>query len=271
MTKPIDWSQDPPAHARRTTYEIIRCPIGGTGPWLITCPKHIGCQTYWAHGRTTPHLSEGCPGCAEDIPHRWNGWLCVYDERRLRHAILEITPGCLASINEFLLQVGTLRGARIRLFRSNGKRNGRLQAEVMKSELTLTQIPEPFDLQAELTRLWEAPSKNNRPKLETPRVDSQERHERKAPPLPDDERIAAEEQAEAERLRKIAEHQALSRRDAERAEMTLEQARTSLPDGATATDISRMGFKRAVAESLMKEAKAAKGKATKAAKPNGPK
>ena len=169
-TDKIDWQTAPPPEQRSASYDLIRCPPGSTGPWLITSKIHIGCQLFWMNGRSNPHLGTDCPGCAADKPHRWTGWLCVYDERRLRHCILEITPNCLGPINEHLLQCGSLRGARIRLFRANGKPNGRITAEIMRSELTLTQIPEPFDLPAEMQKLWQAPNKNNKPQLETPRV-----------------------------------------------------------------------------------------------------
>ena len=179
--KLIDWSETPSKKESRIRYDLIRCPKTSTGPWLITSEKHIGCQLYWMTGRSNPHLADQdngphlpptvvCPGCAADRAHRWNGWLCVYDERKLQHCILEITPYCLGPINEYILNVGTLRGARIRLFRPNGKFNGAINAEIMRSELTLPQIPQPFDLQAEMLALWEAPGKEKKVKLETPRV-----------------------------------------------------------------------------------------------------
>ena len=169
MAKSIAWDSKPDPVLTRQTFEMIRCPATSTGPWLVTCHEVIGVQVFWMQGRSQPHLGEECPGCRENKPHRWCGWLAVYDENRMRHCILEISPLCLGTINEFGTQMGTLRGARILLRRPSGKKNGRIVAELQPSKLGQTQIPEPFDLKNELIRLWDAPGKHRGPKLETPR------------------------------------------------------------------------------------------------------
>lgn len=177
----IAWGESPPPSQTTLKHDLIRCPKTATGPWLITSDRHIGCQLFWLGGRSQPHLSgdridqdgislPNCAGCREDRPHRWNGWLCVYHEQTLKHAILEITVNCLEPIEEHLRQIGTLRGSRIKLSRQGGRANGRVTATLQRTELTLTQLPEAFDLRSELEKLWQAPSKTAKPLIETPRV-----------------------------------------------------------------------------------------------------
>lgn len=177
----IEWGETPPKSQTTLKHDLIRCPKTATGPWLITSDRHIGCQLYWLGGRSQPHLGghtigpdgvdrKNCNGCRDDRPHRWNGWLCVYDERTLRHAILEITVNCLEPIEEHLRQCGTLRGSRIKLSRQGGRANGRVVATLQRTDLTLTQLPEAFELRTELEKLWQAPSRIAKPLIETPRV-----------------------------------------------------------------------------------------------------
>jgi len=177
----IEWGESPPPSQTTLKHDLVRCPKTATGPWLITSDRHIGCQLFWMGGRSQPHLGgehigpdgrpvKNCNGCRDDRPHRWNGWLCVYHEATLKHAILEITVNCLEPIEEHLRQLGTLRGSRIKLSRQGGRPNGRVTATLTRTELTLTQIPEAFDLRTGLEKLWQAPSKKAAPLLETPRV-----------------------------------------------------------------------------------------------------
>lgn len=179
--QPIEWGEAPPPSQTTLKHDLVRCPKTATGPWLITSDRHIGCQLYWLGGRSQPHLAgeeiygdgtrrPNCVGCRQDKPHRWNGWLTVYHEKTLKHAILEITVNCLEPIEEQIRQVGTLRGSRITLSRQGGRPNGRVTATLMRTDLTITQIPPTFDLKTELAKLWQAPSKRAAPLLETPRI-----------------------------------------------------------------------------------------------------
>ena len=239
--RPVDWQDQPPAHQTSLNVDLIRCPTSSTGPWLITCEKHVGCQLYWLNGRSNPHLGEGCPGCEANRPHRWNGWLCVYDERRLRHCILEITPNCLVTINEFLMQMKTLRGARILLRRQNGKFNGRITAEMSRSELTDLQIPQPFDLAAEMERLWLAPNRSEKVKLETPRV-----HEEK--PLA--KKFDAATQTKS--YDATPEQKKMLKKNRNDFDTEFAQAKAQLDAGTPLKRLSQLGIRREVMEALTK-------------------
>lgn len=236
------WADQPPAAQKSMNVDLVRCPTTSTGPWLITSPRHIGCQLYWLGGRSTPHTESPpnpdgtpapkiCEGCIANKPHRWNGWLCVYDEKRLRHCILEITPNCLGPINEWLLQMGTLRGSRISLRRQNGKFNGRITADLSRSDLTDLQIAQPFNLGDELERLWQAPNRSTKPKLETPRI-----HEE---PKPVTELRAAQRTKSYEPTDEQKEMLAAHR---ERKALTFAQAKRLVTPTMTRTAIKALGL-----------------------------
>jgi len=226
----VEWTSEPNNVAKIPHVELVRCPPNGTPPYLITADKLIGTQVYWMHGRTCPHIPttdeqkaagmpNQCPGCVAEKAHRWTGWLSVWDERKLQHCILEVTPNTVGQINDWLTMYGTLRGSRIVLERKSKRPNGAMTAKLAVSGLPLAAIPLAFDLVQQLELLWDAPSKSEKAKLESPRTvaESAAMKELEKAKLSKTYEATPEqlEMMEQHRKQKLADHQARQKKEAE--------------------------------------------------------
>jgi hypothetical protein len=115
----------------------------------------VGTQTHYYQGRTTPHREADCPACDAGQPSRWYGYLLVWSPKTKLRAILEITAASAEMYDIYRTQHGTLRAARVIVWRPNGKPNGRVKAILERSEFAANELPTDVDLRPILCRMWD--------------------------------------------------------------------------------------------------------------------
>jgi hypothetical protein len=145
--------------------DLVRCGPKESQKVLVTSHELVGNEVYWLDGRSNPHTSDHCEGCAQKRPHIWYGWLACYDEQRMQHLILEVTARCVDAIQTHMANFGTLRGAYIKLKRRNGKPNGAMSAELLPSGLPAPSIPLAVDVQEHMMALWASPSDRDKSQM----------------------------------------------------------------------------------------------------------
>jgi len=114
----------------------------------------------WVHfdqiaKRSSPHYTEEtrCPGCQDQHPKRWKGFVHAFCVEKKQSVFLELTPASANALLGQLVAGETLRGKHIVVERSAGK-NGRLSVRVMPYMTAPPEMPEELDPERSLKALW---------------------------------------------------------------------------------------------------------------------
>jgi hypothetical protein len=144
---------DPHPHTRH----LQRVPKGKALVFTCLSREILGIWTHWTGQRTQPCLDCGqpCPWCQKEAPRRWKGYIYAQDCNSGQTAVVEVTPGAARQLGNQLHGMKDLRGLQVRLERTPGGGNGRLNAIVVGAYPHLELLPIEIDLRPTLNRLWD--------------------------------------------------------------------------------------------------------------------
>jgi len=151
----------PNADETKLTIPIVR-PSRKTG-WrlnlLILSEELLGLHTHYAT-RTVPcgFPEHGCKFCNDGRPRTWRGYLAAYDLRRKGPCIAELPPAAARQLDDKTQGFASLRSIIIELERTSERDNAPIRlvhCERYEPE-SGGSIPQPFDLTAQLGRIWKA-------------------------------------------------------------------------------------------------------------------
>lgn len=153
------WTSRPDDRDSAPHHQIIRAKPGKTTQGVVLSLDLIGAYTHYWKGRTTPCNPPACPACDAGHKPRWYGYLALWNPATAAVAILEITTAAVPAIETYLARHGSLRYAQIMATRANRKPNSRLIVSFQAAPYSGPHGPEPPDLPAHLSHMWEATSK----------------------------------------------------------------------------------------------------------------
>jgi len=117
----------------------------------------FGIWVHWSGNRSSPHYinAKKCPGCMEEQPKRWKGFLHAFCYEKKQEVFLELTPASASSLNRQVNAGRSTRGLRFTVLRTKGD-NGRLVVQVepyapIAGEETLPLEKSPL---GSLIKLW---------------------------------------------------------------------------------------------------------------------
>jgi len=152
-----DWTNRPAPNQHPTQLQLLRVPPSKTIIAIITSDDAIGRDTHYWKGRTRVCTHPTCEPCDAHHAPRWYGYLAVVAPTMQAPTILEITAACVNSLNEYLQEYPTLRGAEITIRRANKKANSRLIATLKPSPYRDGKLPAAPNVITHLCRIWEIP------------------------------------------------------------------------------------------------------------------
>lgn len=170
MTRPLTREDRPPKTGPR--YQVVRITEPGVHVLTILSPKVWGVQTHWSGKgtircyRRSDEPPERCDNCVAQLPRRWKGYLFCVEPQVVRFGansgqevsreiFLELTPGAAEQIFEHEQYVPSLRGLRLKIERTRGGKNGRLNCQLYPQEVP-EDLPPDRDPEETLRRLWKA-------------------------------------------------------------------------------------------------------------------
>jgi hypothetical protein len=149
------WTNNAPDEADRYTATLIRVKPGRPIRGICASPHMLGCWTHWFGGRTIPCDQPDCIPCESQTSRRWHAYLHLWSPASHHSAILEITALAARELEPYIEQHHTLRGAEIDVQRSNQRPNSPLIIVARPADLQRFQLPEPLDIIAAMSRMWE--------------------------------------------------------------------------------------------------------------------
>lgn len=150
-----NWTNRPPTDTTSAALRIVRVPP--KAPITLTILSHeiVGTPTHFANNRTTPCDGPGeCDLCARGIGWRWHGYLAVRLDATGETAILELTAQAAARFADHFDAQGTLRAARAKLARANGRPNGRILVAINPPKPDAPPLPDEPDIRRNLCHIW---------------------------------------------------------------------------------------------------------------------
>lgn len=148
------WDAPPPSDSKLQHLPLQRLGAGLQLKAAITSPAILGVWTHFMGGRTLACLQEGCPGCENNLPRRWEGYLGVLTAKDRRHLILALTPGAAIGIGDTAPDPFNLRGLVLIAERIGKRANARLRARVEELDLSQIKLPPIPDLKAHMMHIW---------------------------------------------------------------------------------------------------------------------
>lgn len=151
------WTNRRPPTSDAGPMQIVRVPPTAPVSGLISSTDLIGCHTHFYRNRTIPCEGNRCPACNDGYTARWHAWVGLYLRRRAQHVLFEVTAAGSEHLARYADHYGSLRGADLKATRPNGKPNGRVQIVLMPGDLNGIQLPDPPDVLAALSKIWNIP------------------------------------------------------------------------------------------------------------------
>jgi hypothetical protein len=151
----IRWLTGPPA-AEPKEYRILSPKPGQSWEWLVLSDAVLGVETHYIGDRTQPCIGDVCICRKPDYPVavRQKYYVAVWAGRDLPQAIGEITADAYKRCPELYQPGVSLRGLRIKVYRSGPKPNSRVRVHVVDRYKEPEKLPLPFDLVCALERIW---------------------------------------------------------------------------------------------------------------------
>ena len=143
---------------------IVRCDRGNGFKVNALClsDRPFGTETHFM-SRTIPCTGKenGCQGCAIGRRTAWVGYFAATNHDRTRRFLIEVTPNCMIVVKRWLDLHGSMRGAWCTLERRSKRDTGRVSMSIAPNGLGLApaDIPEAFDVQAALRKIWGLPDR----------------------------------------------------------------------------------------------------------------
>lgn len=161
------WKQGPPPDPAPRTAHLQRVPRGKHLVFTCLSRQIAGLWTHWSGSRTEGCRADtpDCPGCRRGLPRRWKGYIHAQDCLSGYTSIVEITPGAARQLLNQRHDLPDLRGLQVRLERTTGAANGRLNAILVGKHPSPDLLPIELDPIATLERLWDQPPTGQAPTL----------------------------------------------------------------------------------------------------------
>lgn len=151
----MNWTNRPPEGEYSDAYRLIRVPATTPIMGIVTSADIIGTQTHFWRGRTRPHTQTHCEACEAGNEPRWHGYVSIMGTKTGEHAILELTPTTVKTIEKWIAEHGSIRGATIIASRLGKKINGRILVQLKPTIDQARELPKPIDIPKALLRLWQ--------------------------------------------------------------------------------------------------------------------
>lgn len=149
----------PPAQPVRQAIPVCRST---TKKWgltvdVIALSDRVTCAPTHHRGRTQPCMipfGKTCESCEAGWEPRWVGYIAAWHIRTKQKVLLEITAGAADLLSAHAEKIGSIRGELITLSRSGDRAKGPLQIRWQHSNTAEEQLPQTFDVEEVLMRLW---------------------------------------------------------------------------------------------------------------------
>jgi hypothetical protein len=148
------WQDDPPPERMLPHMPLVRVKPGVMLSGAVTTTQIHGVPTHYYGRRTLPCLADDCPGCAKQMPSRWEGYIGLWSSRPSKHLIVALTPGAATGIIDTAKDPKNLRAVYVEICRTGRAANSRLVASCKELEIPSSHLPPIPDLRAHLLHIW---------------------------------------------------------------------------------------------------------------------
>lgn len=155
---PLRTQHHPPQPGPRD--EVRRIAGGHEAHYVILSPSFWGVWTHWHDGRTSPctEPKDDCPGCRDNSPQRWKGYLYVWSTNEKKCLFLELTPLAAQLLQQQADPNQSLRGLSYQIGRGRGSK-ARLRVQRQYGRAPEEQLPPHKDPSTVLQTLWSMPTR----------------------------------------------------------------------------------------------------------------
>jgi hypothetical protein len=141
--------------------EVLQLAQGEKVEGVILSPKVWGFKTHWNlkagnRGRSERCTADtgNCPGCENQLPGRWKGYLFLWRWEPRSLCFVELTPLSCTFIEESATMLDSLRGQTIRVKRGEGGKKCRLSVDLERYQGDHDVLPPDKDPSTVLETLW---------------------------------------------------------------------------------------------------------------------
>ena len=82
----------PPEDGNLPHLPLVRVPTRTAWKLAITCTQMLQVDTHYMNRRTLPCVTHDCPGCAAELPRRYEAYISALTTQPSRHVIVALTP-----------------------------------------------------------------------------------------------------------------------------------------------------------------------------------
>ena len=146
-------TQPPP---KRVKFEVVRVTTIEPQTFICLSRSIWGQPVHW-NGRRSQQCtkdSSTCPGCKDNMPQKWQGYLHVALSPGSWEGFLEVTQTCWEMIIQQVRPGEHLRGLMIRLNKTKGGPKGRYIVSVLERRLEEAELLKEKDPLPTLEFLW---------------------------------------------------------------------------------------------------------------------
>lgn len=144
----------PPEDENLPHLPLIRVPTRTSWKLAITCTQMLQVDTHYMNRRTLPCVTTDCPGCAAELPRRYEAYISALTTQPSRHVIIALTPKAASQLWASAPNRTDLRGSIITLQRLGTRANGPLSCRFEHSDAIDHKLPPIPELVAHMLRIW---------------------------------------------------------------------------------------------------------------------
>lgn len=144
----------PPSDDHLPHLPLKRLPTRAVWKLAITCTEMLQLDTHYMNRRTLPCIVDECPGCAAELPRRYEAYVSCLTTQPSTHIIVALTPKAAKQLWDSAPNPNDLRGLIITLQRLGNRANGPLSCVVDHSEAIAHKLPPIPELRAHMLKIW---------------------------------------------------------------------------------------------------------------------
>lgn len=152
------WSRTLPDDAKGVGLPIRRTPARRPLRAIVTSEDLVGTYTHFWKGRTVPCEKPDCEPCNKGMPYRWHAYMTCWEPDAALHFLFEVTAQAAEHFVSYRDAYGTLRGCFFQAARWRSTPNGRVLIRCKPDDMLARRLPNPPDLIAVLSVLWNLPT-----------------------------------------------------------------------------------------------------------------
>lgn len=145
-----------PNQSATPKWDLIRTPQGKRVSYLICSDSPLLSGVHRFRGRTVPHERPICEHCQAGTELRYKAFVHVFTPTILASFVLELTDHGAGPLVEWWKKNGTVRGARIEIWRKGKKENSPVMSRLSTPPDTWGELPKGIDLAEYMERIWYA-------------------------------------------------------------------------------------------------------------------